>query len=202
MNKLIPIALGAALVPAAAFAATPGSVSTDLNLRAGPGSNYRVVTTIPSGAPVVIDNCITGSSWCQVTFNGTTGYAFSTYLLADAPGGTVVVAENPTLVDAVAAPVVAVGEATGDVIGALGNAVGTVVGGVAGVFTPEPEVVTYVRGNPVDTVYLDGEVVRGAVVPETVTLREVPSSPYRYTYINGEPVLVDPGTRQIVYVYR
>lgn len=202
MKKIVSLALGASLIPAAALAQVPGSVSSDLNLRQGPGSNYGIITTIPAGSPVTIDNCLDGLNWCQVTYAGSTGYGFASYLLVDAGGQTVVITENPSLVEVVAEPVVAVGEATGTIIGALGSAVGSVVGGVADVFTPEPDVVTYVRSNPVDPIYLDGEVVIGATVPETVTLREVPSSEYRYAYINGEPVLIEPASRQIVYVYR
>ena len=58
-------------------------------------------------------------------------------------------------------------------------------------------------GNPVDPVYLQGEVVVGAGLPETVQLRPVPDyGTYRYVYVNGQPVLVDPASRRIVYVYR
>ena len=49
---------------------------------------------------------------------------------------------------------------------------------------------------------LEGEVVVGATVPESVTLSVVPDYDYRYVYINGQRALVDPGTRQIVYVIR
>ena len=61
---------------------------------------------------------------------------------------------------------------------------------------------TYVTQNRMDPVYLEGEVVIGAGVPETVELYPVPDYEYQYVYINGQPVLVEAGTRQIVYVYR
>ncbi|TJU99032.1 MAG: DUF1236 domain-containing protein, partial [Mesorhizobium sp.] len=51
-------------------------------------------------------------------------------------------------------------------------------------------------------VYLEGEVVTGAVLPDTVELREIPDYNYRYVYVNNQPALVDPGTRRIVYVMR
>lgn len=201
MRKFLAVAAASALVPCAALA-VPGTTSADLNVRQGPGTDYGIVTTIPEGAAVEIENCLEGMSWCQVTYNGTTGYASATYLMADVGGRTVVITEEPSVVDIVAAPVEAVGEAAGNVIGALGQAVGGVVGGVADAITPDPDVVTYVRTNPVDPVYLEGEVVVGAGVPDAVTLREVPASEYRYAYINDQPVLVDPATRRIVYVYR
>ena len=50
---------------------------------------------------------------------------------------------------------------------------------------------------------LDGEVVVGAGVPDSVTLYEIPDQKdYRYVTINGQPVLVNPTDRKIVYVYR
>ena len=61
---------------------------------------------------------------------------------------------------------------------------------------------TYVVSNPVDPVYLDGEVVVGAGLPETVELRTIPDYEYRYVYVNRQPVLVEPDSRRIVYVYR
>ena len=67
---------------------------------------------------------------------------------------------------------------------------------------PPEKVRTYVTTNKVDPVYLDGEVVVGAGLPDTVELREIPDYEYRYVYVNGQPVLVDSKTRQIVYVVR
>ena len=53
-----------------------------------------------------------------------------------------------------------------------------------------------------DPVYLEGEVVVGAGLPETVQLRPVPDYEYNYVYVNGQPVLVEPQSRRIVYVVR
>jgi hypothetical protein len=52
---------------------------------------------------------------------------------------------------------------------------------------------------------IPGDVAVGAIVPETgVTFYDVPQSfavtPYRYTVVNGETVLVEPRTRRIVQV--
>ena len=74
---------------------------------------------------------------------------------------------------------------------------------VEGISSPPPEQVrTYVQSNQVDPVYLDGEVVVGAALPETVTLSEIPDYEYRYVYVNGQSVLVEPQSRRIVYVVR
>ena len=108
---------------------------------------------------------------------------------------------------------VVTGGATGAIAGAIiGGPIGAVVGGVAGAAIggtaegvaspPNEKVVTYVRTNKMEPVYLDGEVVVGASLPETVVLNEVPDYEYRYVYVNGQPVLVEPQTRRIVYVVR
>ncbi len=67
----------------------------------------------------------------------------------------------------------------------------------------EPEVDTWVMEQP-DTavVTVDGDIVVGAAVPDTVELVEVPShSKYRYGYVNKRRVLVESKTRKIVKVY-
>jgi hypothetical protein len=95
----------------------------------------------------------------------------------------------------------------GPVGAAIGGAAGAVGGAVTGAVTgelvePTPEVTTFVTSNQVQPVFLEGEVVVGAVVPETVVLTPVPNYAYSYAYVNGQTVLVDPGTRAIVYVVR
>jgi hypothetical protein len=67
---------------------------------------------------------------------------------------------------------------------------------------PPPAVQNYVIENTREPVLLDGEVVVGAAVPDDVELYEVPDYEYRYTYVNQVPVLVQPDTRRVVYIYR
>ena len=196
----------------AAFAQSSAVATTDLNVRAGPGPQYPVIGVIGAGQGTTIDGCIEGSKWCQVQTGSGAGWAYSDYLTGDFGGQTVVLTERPA--DAV--PVVTYEQPQGGggavagalIAGPLGAAVGGVagaaVGGTAeGISSPPPEQVrTYVQSNQVDPVYLDGEVVVGAALPETVTLSEIPDYEYRYVYVNGQPVLVEPQTRRIVYVVR
>ena len=56
--------------------------------------------------------------------------------------------------------------------------------------------------HPVAPVYLNGEVVEGAGLPAEVALTPVPESGYQYAYVNGVPVLVEPTTRRVNYIYR
>lgn len=51
-----------------------------VNLREGPGTNYSVITTIPSGAYVGILGCTAGYEWCGVDYTGMEGYSAGQYL--------------------------------------------------------------------------------------------------------------------------
>lgn len=213
------------MLAGAAQAQTAVTATTDLNVRAGPGSNYEVIGTIPSGGTATLNGCADNSKWCSVTVDGTEGWAYSDYLQGEFAGQQVVVTERPA--DSVAVTtfeqpqgnqgdeVAVTGAVGGAVAGALiggpvgaavGAAAGAAVGGAVGTTIPEPpqEVRTYVSSNAVEPVYLDGEVVVGAGLPESeqIVLREIPDYEYRYVNVNGQPVLVDPESRRIVYVFR
>lgn len=210
-----------AFVAATGLASAQSGViaTTDLNVRGGPGPEYPVVGMIPAGGPADLSGCLDNSKWCQVSTASGPGWVYSDYLTIDRGGTASVVTESRAEV-----PVVTyerpqggggavAGGATGAVAGAIiGGPIGAVVGGVAGAAvggtaeglasSPPEKVVSYVRTNQIQPVYLDGEVVVGASLPETVTLAEVPDYEYRYVYVNGQPVLVEPQTRRIVYVVR
>ncbi len=129
-----------------------------------------------------------------------------------APAETTTTTTTTTTGKSGAAPGAAAGTIGGVVAGALiAGPIGAAIGGVAGataggvvgeVVEPTPVVREYVTTNQVDPVYLDGEVVVGAGVPDTVQLQPVPDYEYRYAYINGQPVLIDPNSRRIVSVVR
>jgi uncharacterized protein YraI len=69
-------------------------------------------------------------------------------------------------------------------------------------YMPPPSVRRYMTANPIDPVYLAGNIELDAGLPDDIDLWPVPNSRYRYTYVNDYPVLVDPATRRIVYVSR
>lgn len=199
------------LFSTAAYAETAATAATDLNLRAGPGPMYQILTVIPASQSVTVDGCLEESNWCRVGYADVSGWASGDYLIAmvEAPiytnrerlsVGTVTYQPNP---DATIG-----GGAAGAIAGGLlGGPVGAVIGagigmGLGAAAAPEERVTTYVRSNPVDPIYLDGEVVVGAGIPEQVTLMEVPESEYYYAYINGVPVLVEREKRRVVYIVR
>lgn len=136
----------------------------------------------------------------QVNYEGLSGWSYYDYLTADLSGQTVVLTERyadvgiatvtyedsggavvGTVTDAVAGAMIA-----GPVGAAVASAIGAGTGARAGAVIDPPETArTYVTSNPVDQVYLDGEIVVGAGVPNTVTLQNIPDYDYQYVYING-----------------
>jgi uncharacterized protein YraI len=67
---------------------------------------------------------------------------------------------------------------------------------------PPSAVGSYITTNPGEAASLSGDIVVGAGLPQSVTLNPVPDYRYQYVYVNDTPVLVDPATRRIVYVFR
>ena len=95
------------------------------------------------------------------------------------------------------------GAATGAVVGGpVGAVIGGVVGGVAGLAVDPPsEVKTYIRTQHVDPVAYDGQITVGQALPGTVAMYDVPKfERYRWTYINGQRLLIDRKTNKIVSV--
>ncbi|WP_163846974.1 SH3 domain-containing protein [Pseudooceanicola aestuarii] len=201
------------------MAATNATATTDLNLRAGPSPQSEIVDVIPFEGDVTVDQCIADSQWCAVSFNGTEGWAYSPYLTASLEGGeTVTVYENTGTLkietydkQAAANTGAAVGGlSAGGVAAALAGGpatiagalvLGTATGSILGEASVPEDTVTYIQDNPVETVYLDGEVVAGAGIPEGVELTPVPDSDYRYVTVNGVPAVVN-ADRTVVQVVR
>jgi uncharacterized protein YraI len=232
MSKLARLVGTCALMSTTAISgahALNAFATTDLNMRAGPGPEYPVVTTIENNGGVDIHGCV--QSWCDLSWQGTRGWAYSPYLAVDQGGTRVIVAEAGQVPQAefqvgaywdqnyqdrpfyqererYSAGGTAAGAATGAVVGAVmggpvGAAIGAVAGGAIGTAANPPERVrTYVVENRVEPVIVGGEVVVGATLPEPVVLHPVPDYEYTYAVVNGQSVLVDPNSRQIVYIYR
>jgi hypothetical protein len=201
----------------AAYAQTTAQAAMALNLRAGPGPAEQIISVIPADGEVTVEACLQGSSWCEVSFEGMSGWAFSDYLTVKLEGEadpvtlyenrdriTVHTIERTDTTGESALGAGTVGMLAGAVVGGpVGAAIGGLAGASAGAASdPGEQVTTYVRTNPVEQIYLDGEVVVGAGIPETVTLQDVPDSEFSYAYVNGVPVVVDTESRQIVHILR
>lgn len=222
MQKIAAISILALGLCTPAMAQSSVTATTDLNVRAGPGPQYPVTGVIGAGEAAQLNGCVEGSKWCSVVTGAGDGWVYSDYLTADFGGSVTVLSERPPEAGVAVVPAPAdagggdagavAGGVTGAIAGAVvGGPVGAAVGGAAGAVAggatgtlvdPPQQVRDYVVTNEVEPVYLEGEVVVGAGLPDAVTLREIPDYEYRYVYINGQPVLVDAGSRRIVYIVR
>jgi uncharacterized protein YraI len=168
---------------------------TPLNIRSGPGPEYPVIGAIPTNGQAAIMGCIEGSLWCQISYNGAQGWAYSQYMqgagirtlppvaYAAPPATTGVAIVRPTY--------------SGDFIAPVASTTAPMQ-----IAPPPSTVQTYIVQNPRPQVYLNGEVVEGAGLPPDVALAPVPDSEYQYAYVNGVRVLVEPSSRRVRYIYR
>jgi uncharacterized protein YraI len=213
-KTLLSLSAAAILFAGAASAETEAAAWTDLNVRSGPGPMYSILGVIPANEKAMVQGCLADASWCEVTYSDVKGWSAGNYLTATVENAPVALStlDKRVVIGTVtydhAQDATAGGLATGAIAGAMiAGPVGAVVGGIVGAATgaavaPDPTVVTYVTANPVQEVYLDGEVVVGAGIPETVTLAPVPETTYSYAYINGVRVLVNNTDRTVVYIVR
>lgn len=80
---LMKIAAVAALVLAPAIAeAAEGYATANVNMRAGPSTQYPAVTVIPAGESVEIHGCLADVPWCDVEFYGGRGWVAGAYVQA------------------------------------------------------------------------------------------------------------------------
>ena len=192
-----------------ASAATLATATTPLNIRSGPGPQYSVVGVINDRTSARMIGCIQGSLWCQVDYHGRQGWAYSKYLITRTAGRPLVIAGNTNQIGVPQVTYQAPAGATVETVGAgpapviTGNLVESPEETTTRyVVNPPPTVRTYVVEHPAQPTYLNGEVVVGAGVPQDVALQPVPDYNYDYAYVNRVPVLVEPQTRRIVYIYR
>ncbi|MER9244660.1 DUF1236 domain-containing protein [Mesorhizobium sp. M0590] len=200
MKRILFPAVAGALIAmsGSALADTAVSAITDLNVRAGPGPQYPVIGVLAAGQSATLDGCIANSKWCTIAEANGQGWVYSDYVTADFGGNRVVLTQRPASAD------IAVVTPPADSAEYSDSYTGAIVAGEAiePIRRPPAEIHTYVRTHRLDPVYLEGEVVTGGTLPDTVELREIPDYDYRYVYVNGQPALVDPGSRRIVYVVR
>ncbi|MBB4094034.1 SH3 domain-containing protein [Ochrobactrum pecoris] len=82
-SSIVTLAL---LISTNAYASS-AIVTTSLNLRVGPGTQYGTIGTIPNGVGIVVAGCTSGYGWCQVTYGGMTGWAASSYIAIQTGNG-------------------------------------------------------------------------------------------------------------------
>lgn len=84
MKQIGTLALAAAaLLGSVTWASAQEAFTTnDVNMRAGPGSRFPVVTTIPADRQVYIHGCLSNWDWCDVSWRRNRGWVFSDNLEA------------------------------------------------------------------------------------------------------------------------
>jgi uncharacterized protein YraI len=168
----------------AALADMPVIATADIDLHAGPSVDYEVVGGIDVNGEAMLSGCLEGTNWCEVSYAGMRGWAFSEYLIGMDGGLEVPIAE-------LGAPLIIYEEPVGE----------TVVSSVRREFVaPNGEVRTYIETHGVEPVYIEEPIAVGEVLPETVEIYSVPDYDYRYVYVNDRRVLVEPDTRRVVYI--
>lgn len=187
----------AAMFSTSASAAVMATATSPLNIRSGPGPQYSIIGGIRDHGQATVMGCIQGSYWCQVAYNGRQGWAYSKYLTMPVARASLpiltyqasVATTYPTVATTYPAPATRTVETVG------------VAPSTTYVVNPPETVSSYVFGHPEQPIYVPDEVAVGAALPENVALMPVPNYEYDYAYVNTVPVLVEPQSRRIVYVY-
>jgi hypothetical protein len=218
MRKLLMFSAAAmAIVAGPAMADMLATATTDLNVRAGPGTQYPVIGVLGAGQSINVEGCLSGGGWCKVSEGWASAKYLSSGMVSSAPviayeGG---VDTETRIIERRDLDGGATGSITGGAAGAIaggvvGGPAGAAIGGVAGfvgggaagsVLDPPDRVRTYVRSNRIRPLRYERAVTVGTTLPDTVELGTIPDYEYRYSYVNDRPVLVEPRSRRIVYVY-
>jgi uncharacterized protein YraI len=214
MKKLLLLSAAAlAISGGSALADIMATAGTNLNVRAGPGSNYPVVGTLGAGQAIGINGCLNAGRWCRLSSGE--GWVSSRFLGSSIQGAPVIAYDSGTTVVRRGADTTATGAITGGAAGAitggvLGGPAGAAIGGVAGfvgggavgtALNPPANVRTYVTSHRVRPVEMQTGVAIGTTLPSSVELGTIPDYQYRYAYVGDQPVLVEPSSRRIVYMY-
>lgn len=88
----LAVAVTAAVVFLPAANAAPGVVTSNVNLRSGPGTGYDVIGTVRRGEQVDVQQC--QGSWCYIVKSGPDGWVSANYLSA---GGSPVNPGQPSI---------------------------------------------------------------------------------------------------------
>jgi uncharacterized protein YraI len=82
------ITVALAVLPATALAQM-GYVSKQVNLRAGPATEYPIVATLLPGVEIVVEGCLSDYRWCDVVAGPNRGWAYAANIVYPYQGANV-----------------------------------------------------------------------------------------------------------------
>ena len=85
-------------LPAVASAQSQAYTNGTVNVRAGPASDYPVVTQLPGGVPVSVMGCISNYQWCDVAAENLRGWVYAARLSYPYQGSNVPVMSYGTVI--------------------------------------------------------------------------------------------------------
>ncbi|MCP4383375.1 MAG: DUF1236 domain-containing protein [Hyphomicrobiales bacterium] len=200
MRFSVSLAVATALVAIVAngqVLAFEAVATNNLHLRTGPGEQFPVEATIGHNDRVEVHGCLEGITWCDLNWGNLRGWAAADYIAYAGVSGVKVLPLVSK--DELGIPIVNV--ETVDAV--VPEFVGTVekVDGVMTIVTPPQAVSAFVTEQSVETVYVQGEIVTGVVLPQTVPLYAVPESKYNFARVNGRNVLTESNSNKVVYIF-
>lgn len=198
MKTLITGAVAAlsltSVTPALAAEAT---AVTDLNLRAGPGTDYAIIGTLDARQAAEVEGCLAASPWCRVRAGIDAGWAHRRFLSGSAEAVRPVVASTITVrpdEDTTAAELDA----------AVVN--GTLVEAPAQVAPlieiPDEAVAIYMTERAGPDTPADGATVALGDSGAGVSVHNVPGGNLTYLTVDGETRILKPGTKTTVFINR
>ena len=96
--RCIYAAAGLLVLPAVASAQSQAYTNGTANVRAGPASDYPVVTQLPGGVPVSVMGCISNYQWCDVAAPNLRGWVYAGLLSYPYQGSNVPVMSYGTVI--------------------------------------------------------------------------------------------------------
>lgn len=84
MKRLSYLLISTAIAASPALA-DPATTTSSVNLRAGPGTNFNKLITVPEGSQIELGDCDSSGNWCSITFRGKTGFVSGRYISVASP---------------------------------------------------------------------------------------------------------------------